>query len=148
MSAATAGQESTEGAAAQRRAAKSPTVVKRRGGRGWIAFAVVNALMVFFGLSYIFFPMGTVHADGDKTTGILQVPRETWGSFVLLSALTMLAVALYAFQTRRRRARNALGYEFFFLVVVAAVDPDPVVPTLFAIVLGFFLYRARSWFTR
>jgi hypothetical protein len=148
MSAATAGHESTEGNTAERRAAKSPRVVKRRGGRGWIAFAVVNALMVFFGLSYIFFPMGTVHADGDKTTGILEVPRETWGSFVVLSALIMLALSLYAFQTRRRWARNALGYEFLLLVVVAAVEPDPVVPTVFAIVLCFFLYRARSWFNR
>jgi len=147
MSAATAGHGTTEGGAAERRAVGTPTRAPG-GGRGWIAFAIVNALMVFFGLSYIFFPMGTVRADGDHTTGVLEVPREIWGSFVVVSALAMLAMALYAFRTRRRWARNALAYEFLFLLVVAVVEPDPVVPTIFAIVLGFFLYRARRWFDR
>jgi hypothetical protein len=140
MSATTAGQGTTGGAATDGRA--------QRGGRGWIAFTIVDGLIVFFGLSYIFFPMGSVRADGNRTTGVLEVPRELWGSFVVVSAVAMLTVALYAFRTRRRWARNALAYEFGFLVVVAAVEPDPVVPTLFAIVLGFFLYRARAWFDR
>jgi uncharacterized membrane protein YidH (DUF202 family) len=119
-----------------------------RGGRGWIAFAVVNALIVFFGLSYVFFPMGTVVADGNRTTGVLQVPRELWGSFVIVSALAMLALSLYAFRTRSRGARTGLAYQFVFLLAVAAIEPDPVVPSIFAVVLGFFLYRARPWFAR
>lgn len=145
MSAATGGQQSTGLEATGRRTA--PATGSARGGRGWIAFAVVNGLVIFFGLSYVFFPMGTVVADGNKTTGVLEVPREVWGSFVVLSAVAMLLLSLYAFRTRRRWARNALGYEFLFLLAVAAIEPDPVVPTLFALVLGFFLYRARSWFT-
>lgn len=119
-----------------------------RGGRGWIAFAAVNALIIFFGLSYIFFPMGTVRADGNHTTGVLQVPREVWGSYVVASGLALLVLALFAFATRRRWARAALAYQFLFLVAVAAIEPDPVVPTVFTLVLGFFLYRARSWFDR
>lgn len=140
MSATTAGQGTDGSAEADGRA--------RRGGRGWIAFTVVDGLIVFFGLSYVFFPMGSVRADGDRTSGVLEVPREVWGSFVVVSAVALLAVALYAFRSRRRWARNALACEFGFLAVVAAVEPDPVVPTLFAIVLGVFLYRARAWFDR
>jgi hypothetical protein len=130
---------------AGRTAAEPP---RARGGRGWIAFAVVNALIVFFGLSYVFFPMGTVVADGNRTTGVLEVPRELWGSFVVVSALAMLALSLYAFRTRSRGARAGLAYQFLFLLAVAAIEPDPVVPSIFAVVLGFFLYRARPWFTR
>ena len=138
----------TAGREAGGRATGTRSAPAARGGRGWIAFAVINCLMVFFGLSYVFFPMGTVVADGNKTTGVLEVPREIWGSFVVVSALAMLALSLYAFRTRRRAARNGLAYEFVFLLAVAAIEPDPVVPTLFALVLGFFLYRARSWFAR
>jgi uncharacterized membrane protein YidH (DUF202 family) len=141
MSAAT-GRQEIAGATAR------PGAGKPRGGRGWIAFVVVNALIVFFGLSYIFFPMGTVVADGNKTTGVLEVPREAWGSFVVVSAVAMLALALHAFRTRSRAARNGLAYQFLFLLAVAAIEPDPVVPSIFAIVLGFFLYRARPWFSR
>jgi uncharacterized membrane protein YidH (DUF202 family) len=143
MSGSTEGQQLADQHVVRRPAAGRP-----RGGRGWIAFGVVNCLIIFFGLSYVFFPMGTVEADGNHTTGVLEVPREIWGSYVVVSGLAMLALALYAFRTRRRRARNALAYEFLFLAVVAAVEPDLVVPTVFAVVLGFFLYRARSWFDR
>lgn len=146
MSTAPAGS-GTAGRQAAADRASAPAPRTERGGRGWIAFAVVNGLIVFFGLSYVFFPMGTVVADGNKTTGVLEVPRELWGSFVVVSAVAMLAMALYAFRTRRRWARNALAYEFVFLFAVAAIEPDPVVPTLFVLVLGFFLYRARAWFT-
>jgi hypothetical protein len=140
MSTATPGQDLI-----QRGGTEPP---RARGGRGWIAFAVVNGLVVFFGLSYVFFPMGTVVADGGRTTGVLEVPREIWGSFVVVSALAMLALALFAFRTRRRGARNGLAYQFVFLLAVAAIEPDPVVPSIFAVVLGFFLYRARPWFAR
>lgn len=143
----TAGDGTTVGGAAVRPAVGTPTRAPR-GGRGWIAFALVNGLIVFFGLSYVFFPMGTVRADGNETTGILTVPREVWGSFVVVSAVALLALALYAFRTRRRWARDALAFELLFLLVVAAVEPDPVVPTIFAIVLGFFLHRSRRWFDR
>ncbi len=140
MSTATGGREIA--------APAEPITVGPRGGRGWIAFAIVNGLIVFFGLSYVFFPMGTVVADGNKTTGVLEIPREIWGSFVVLSAVAMLALALYAFRTRGRAARNGLAYQFLFLLAVAAIEPDPVVPTIFTLVLGFFLYRARPWFRR
>lgn len=47
----------------------------------WIVFVVINSSVTFFGLSYIFFPMGTVEAEGNKTAGILEVPREVWGTY-------------------------------------------------------------------
>ncbi len=134
------------GTAGAHTAAPESTTGTPRGGRGWIAFAVVNALITFFGASYAFFPMGTVEADGGTTTGVLEVPREIWGAYLIASALSMLAVALYAWRARSRWARNALAYEFLFLAAVAAIEPDPVVPTIFMAVLGFFLYRARPWF--
>ncbi len=108
--------------------------------RHWVPFVVVNALIVFFGLSYAFFPMGTVEADGNQTTGLLRVPREVWGAYLVVSALAMLVVAVTAFREGRPWARSALGYEFLFLLAVAAIEPDPVVPTLFAVILGVALW--------
>jgi hypothetical protein len=112
-------------------------------GRGWIAIVAINALITFFGLSYIFFPMGTVVEDGNHTTGILDVPREVWGSYVVISAVAMLAIAATSYRLERPWARTALLYEFLFLLTVAAIEPDPVVPTIFAIILGIVLWRAR-----
>ena len=112
-------------------------------GRGWVAIVAINALITFFGLSYIFFPMGTVVQDGNHTTGILEVPRELWGSYVVVSAVTMLMVAATPYRLGRPWAWTALLYEFLFLVAVAAIEPDPVVPTVFAIILCIVLWRAR-----
>ena len=117
-----------------------------RAGRGWIAFVVVNLLVAFFGLSYIFFPMGTVVADGNQTTGLLHVPRELWGSYVVLSALAMLTVAAGPYRHGLRRAWYALLYQFVFFVAVAAIEPDPVVPTVLGIVLAVVLARSRGRF--
>ncbi len=80
MSAATGGRDIAEATATRRRPGTAPAELRPRGGRGWIAFAAVNGLIVFFGLSYIFIPMGTVVADGNKTTGVLEVPREIAGA--------------------------------------------------------------------
>lgn len=112
-------------------------------GRGWIAFVVVNALIIFFGLSYIAFPMGTVVQDGNHTTGILEVPREMWGTYVVISALVLLTITVAAYRVGRPWAWSALLYEFLFLLTVAAIEPDPVVPTIFMVVLGVVLWRAR-----
>lgn len=116
------------------------------GGKGWIAFVVVNCLVTFFGLSYLFFPMGSVVADGNKTTGVVDAPREIWGSYVVLSALLLLVIAVTGYRRGRRWAWYALLYQFLFLLVVAAVEPDPVVPTIFGLILGTVLWRSRSRF--
>lgn len=112
-------------------------------GRAWIAIAAINALITFFGLSYIYFPMGTVVQDGNHTTGILEVPREMWGSYVVVSAVAMLVIAVTFYRAGRPWAWTALLYEFLFLLAVAAIEPDPVVPTIFALILGVVLWRAR-----
>lgn len=118
----------------------------RTGGKGWIAFTVINSLVTFFGLSYIFFPMGTVVADGNKTTGVVDVPREIWGTYVVLSALVLLVIAVTGYRQGRRWAWYALLYEFVFFLIVAAVEPDPVVPTIFGIILAVVLWRSRARF--
>ncbi|MGZ6799737.1 MAG: hypothetical protein ACXVGR_07865 [Mycobacteriaceae bacterium] len=112
-------------------------------GRGWIAIVAINALITFFGLSYIFFPMGTVVQDGNHTTGMLEVPRELWGSYVVVSAVAMLVIAVTSYRVGRPWAWAALLYEFLFLLAVASIEPDPVVPTIFAIILSIVLWRAR-----
>lgn len=112
--------------------------------RRWIPFVVVNALIGLFGASYVWFPMGSVKADGNQTTGLLHIGREVWGSYVMLSALAMLVVTLLAFRKGARWAWWALCYEFAFLVAVAAIEPDPVVPTIFGLILGYALWRSRT----
>jgi hypothetical protein len=119
-----------------------PATTDRPGRRHWVPFVVINALIIFFGTTYAFFPMGTVEADGNQTTGLLHVPREVWGAYLIASGLAMLLVAVTAFRAGRPWARYALGYEFLFLLAVAVIEPDPVVPTLFALVLGFALWRS------
>lgn len=115
------------------------TVPRRR----WVPFVVINALITFFGASYVWFPMGTVQQDGNQTTGALHVPREMWGSFVIVSAVAMLLVAVMAYRRGSTRAWYALCYELLFLIAVAAIEPDPVVPTLFGLILGWALWRTR-----
>ncbi len=118
--------------------------VERRSSRAWIAFVVVDSLVIFFGLSYLFFPMGTVVEDGNQTTGILEVPRELWGGYLVASALVMLVVAVGPFRAGRAWAWHALLYHFAFFLLVAAIEPDPVVPTIFSVVLAVALWRSRS----
>ncbi len=107
---------------------------------------VINVLIVFFGLSYVFFPMGTVVEDGNQTTGILHVPREVSGTFLILSAVAMLVVTLGPYRRGRQWAWYALLYELAFLLAVAAIEPDPVVPTLFGVILAVVLWRSRRRF--
>lgn len=118
----------------------------RSGGKGWIAFVLVNAIVTFFGLSYIFFPMGSVVADGNKTTGVLDVPREVWGTYVVVSAFAMLVVAVTGYRQGKAWAWYALLYQFVFFAVVVVVEPDPVTPVVFAVILGVVLWRSRSRF--
>jgi hypothetical protein len=109
--------------------------------RWWVAFAVVNALITFFGSSYIWFPGEAVVAAGYRTEGVAQVPSAWWGAFVMTSALAMLVVALSGLWPNRAWARRAALYEFLFLFLVVVIEPDPVFPTLFGVVLGVALWR-------
>ena len=112
--------------------------------RRWVPFVVINCLIIFFGLSYVFFPMGTVEADGNQTTGLLEVPREVGGSYLIASAAAMLAVAVTAYRAGRAWAWYALCCQLVLFVAVAAIEPDVVVPTFFGLILGWALWRTRS----
>lgn len=114
-----------------------------RRSRAWIPFVVINALIIFFGSSYLFFPGPDVVKAGYRTEGVLAVPATVWGLYCILSALAMLVVALVGLRTNQRWARRALLYEFAFFASVALIEPDPVVPTLFGIILGVALWRSR-----
>lgn len=108
---------------------------------GWIAFVVVNALITFFGLSYLFFPGEDVVKAGNRTEGVLALPAKVWGAFVVLSAIAMLVVAVTGLRRGERWARLAVLYQFAFLALVVVIEPDPVVPPLFALILGAALWR-------
>jgi hypothetical protein len=112
-----------------------------RKSKGWIAFAVINCLVTFFGFSYIFFPGDDVVKAGYRTEGALALPAKVWGAYVVVSALTMLVVAITALRQGQRWARRAVLYEFLFLASVVFIEPDPVVPTIFAAILAVALWR-------
>lgn len=114
-----------------------------RRSKGWIAFVVINALITFFGTSYILFPGTDVVKAGYRTEGVLAVPSKVWGVYCILSALAMLLVALAGLRTNQRWARRVALYEFAFLASVALIEPDPVFPTLFGVILGIALWRSR-----
>lgn len=109
--------------------------------RWWLAWAVVNALVTFFGSSYVWFPGEAVVAAGYRTEGVAHVPAAWWGAFVITSAVSMLAVTLVGLRHNTAWARRAALYEFVFLFLVVVIEPDPVFPTLFAALLGFALWR-------
>ncbi|NJC71151.1 hypothetical protein HC031_15730 [Planosporangium thailandense] len=113
-----------------------------RKSKAWIAFVVINALVTFFGLSYIFFPGRDVVKAGYKTEGVLALPAVVWGTYVVLSALAMLVVATTGLRRGERWARRAALYEFAFLAAVVVIEPDPVVPTIFAAILAVALWRS------
>ncbi len=121
--------------------------MQRPARRRWIPFVVVNALVTFFGATYVWFPMGTVEQEGNQTAGVLKIAREVWGSYVMLSALVMLVIAVTAYRAGARWAWWALWYEIAFFAAVAAIEPDPVVPTVFSLVLGHALWRSRPGVT-
>ena len=113
--------------------------------KGWIAFVVINALVTFFGLSYIFFPGEDVVKAGYRTEGVLALPAAVWGVYVVLSALAMLTIAVTGLRRGERWALRAVLYEFAFLLAVVLIEPDPVVPSIFAVILAVALWRsARS----
>ena len=109
--------------------------------RWWIAWVVINALVSFFGSSYVWFPGEAVVAAGHRTEGVVRVPAVAWGAFVMASALAMLAVALVGLRPNRAWARRVSLYQFVFMFLVVVIEPDPVFPTLFAIILGYALWR-------
>jgi hypothetical protein len=110
--------------------------------KGWIAFVVVNALVTFFGLSYIFFPGEDVVKAGYRTEGVLALPAAVWGVYVVASALAVLVVAATGLRRGERWALRAVLYEFAFLAAVVLIEPDPVVPTIFAVILAVALWRS------
>jgi hypothetical protein len=114
-----------------------------RGRKGWIAFLLVNLFATFAGLSYIFFPMGTVVQDGNQTTGILDVPRENWGTYVVLSALALIVIAMTGYRRGARWAWYAMLYQFAFLALVAVVEPDTFTPVVFGIICAVVMWRER-----
>jgi hypothetical protein len=102
---------------------------------------VVNALVTFFGSSYVWFPGEAVVAAGYRTEGVAHVPSAWWGAFVMASAFALLIVAVVGLRPNRAWARRAALYEFVFLFLVVVIEPDPVFPTLFGIILGVALWR-------
>lgn len=118
-------------------------MVQSQRSRGWIVWAGINALITFFGASYIWFPGPDVVKAGNETEGLVHVPAVVWGVFVMASALSMLAVAVVGLRRGEPWARRAAGYEFLFLFLVVVLEPDPVVPVLFGVILGLTLWRSR-----
>ena len=110
--------------------------------KAWIAWAAVNALITFFGLSYIFFPGEDVVKAGHRTEGVAHLPAKVWGTFIVLSSVTMLVVALTGLRRGEPWARRAALYEFPFLFLVVVIEPDPVVPVLLGVILGVTLWRS------
>lgn len=115
-----------------------------RRSKAWIAFVVINALIVFFGMSYVFFPGADVVKAGHRTAGALAVPAKVWGVYCILSALAMVVIALAGLRTNRWWARRAALYQFAFLASVVLIEPDPVFPPLFGVMLGIALWRSRQ----
>lgn len=109
--------------------------------KAWIAFVVIDALITFFGASYVWFPGEAVVKAGYATEGLVHVPAKVWGTYVMLSALTMLVVAVTGLRPNRSWARRAALYQFAFLFLVVVLEPDPVFPVIFAAILGFALWR-------
>lgn len=109
--------------------------------KAWIPWAVVNALIVFFGASYVWFPGEAVVAAGYETFGVVHVPSALWGAYVMASAASLLVVAVIGLRRNEGWARRAAFYEFVFFFLVAAIEPDPVVPSIFAVILGYCLWR-------
>ena len=113
-----------------------------RRSKGWVSFVVINSLVTFFGLSYIFFPGTDVVKAGYRTEGVLALPATVWGAYVVASALSMLVIAATGLRQGERWARRAVLYEFAFLAAVVVIEPDPVVPTIFAVILAVALWRS------
>jgi hypothetical protein len=114
---------------------------RSRRSKGWAAWVVVNALVTFFGASYIWFPGEAVVKAGYETQGVVHVPATIWGGYVMLSALAMLVVALIGLRPNLAWARRAALYEYVFFFLVVVLEPDPVVPVVLGIVLGVALWR-------
>jgi hypothetical protein len=102
---------------------------------------VINALVTFFGSSYVWFPGEAVVAAGNETEGVVHVPADLWGGYVIVSALAMLAVTVAGLRPNEAWARRAALYEFFFLFLVVILEPDPVFPVIFGVILGYSLWR-------
>lgn len=111
--------------------------------KGWIAWVVVNGLITFFGLSYMFFPGKDVVKAGHKTDGVLHVPATVWGAYIVASALTMLAVAVVGLRRDQAWAQRAALYEFGFLFLVVIIEPDPLFPVILGAILAIALWRPR-----
>lgn len=110
--------------------------------RAWIALAVINALPLLFGSSYIWFPSDAVKA-ADGTEGIVHLEAAVWGSIVLVSAVAMLAAVVFGFRRRERWSWFVLWYSVGFYVAVAVIEPDYFLPLIFAAISAGILVRSR-----
>jgi hypothetical protein len=107
---------------------------------------LLNVLACVFGSSYLFWPSATVLAYGG-THGLLHVPRQLWGLYTIASALAMLLIGVTGFRQGKRWAWYAAWYQIVFFAAVAAIEPDPVFPVIFAvIVLAAMAWSYRRFF--
>lgn len=117
----------------------------RRGRRAWIVFAVLDALVVFFGSSFVLFPSADVRAH-HGTDGVLHLNRYLWGGFLIVSAVVMLAIALPAYRRREPWAWKAAWYNVALFVIAAAVEGNPLAAIMAAVLTSANL-RSRPRFT-
>lgn len=117
---------------------------RMRGRRAWIVPAVLNALPIVFGSSFIWWPSDDVRRH-NGTDGLFHVNRYVWGVYVILSAAAMLAVAVTGFRRGAPWAWSALWYDVVFFAAVALIEPDYFFPVLFGIiVVATLLYTRRK----
>lgn len=110
-----------------------------RGKYAWLVF-LLNVPICYFGLSFIFFPGEDFRAAG-TTLGLLHVPREIWGMYTIASALAMLIVGVTGFRRGEKWAWYAAWYQIVFFATVVVIEPDPVFPVIFALIV----LAAMAW---
>lgn len=112
---------------------------KIRGRHSWIVLVIVNALVTFFGVTYLF-------PGAQDPEGALSLSRYVWGPFVIASSLAMLALSATAFRKGRRWAWFVAWYQLVFLVIAAVIGADYTTPTALALIVLFAMFRSYRRF--